>query len=374
MKYITASERLFLSDCLTAIGDKVEFITDEPANNDDFKLATPKEIYDYLSRFVVGQDDAKRTLALAAHNHYKRLMIYKQSEYTKLLDKANVLLIGPTGSGKTLMVKKLAEYMGVPYYIGDANSLTAAGYVGKDVEDLVMGLIDNAEGHTEAAASGIIFIDEFDKIAKRSGSGNTKDVGGEAVQQALLKIIEGTQLTLTKSTGLSKTQITIDTSHILFIVGGAFVGMEEIINGRQRKDTTTIGFSATVEKKKETSLSLIHQVTPSDIEKYGFIPELIGRIPLITTLNELTDEDLLHIMRDVEGNLVWQYTELFAYNKNKLSFDSDALVLIAQAAKKNKTGARGLRNTMEKVLKDSMFELQDAHITKQKVECLITNS
>lgn len=375
MKSITQIERAFLKDCLAAIGDKVEFLTDEEQPDKAFTLPSPREIYDHLNRFVVGQDEAKRVMSIAAHNHYKRLLIHKESNYTKTLDKTNVMLIGPTGTGKTHMIKHLADFMGVPYYIGDANSLTAAGYVGKDVEDLIAGLIDNAEGHVEAAASGIIFIDEFDKISKRSGSANTKDVGGEAVQQALLKLIEGTQVTITKSTGLSKTQITIDTSHILFIVGGAFVGLEEII-ARRCKDInrTAIGFHATVEKAKEPELALMHKVMPEDIEKYGFIPELIGRLPLVAVLDELSEEDLIRIMTQIEGNILWQYTELFAYNQNNLKIEDEAFAVIAKNARKAKTGARGLRSILEKVLADGMFNLTDAYITAKDVECLLTKS
>lgn len=376
MKSISKEERDFLFLCMSAIGDRVDLITDDTPEESAFQLATPKQIYEHLCKFVVGQDEAKRVLSTAVHNHFKRLMIHKESNYTKKLDKANILLIGPTGTGKTYMVKHLAEFMGVPYYIGDANSLTAAGYVGKDVDDLISGLIDNAGGQVEAAASGIIFIDEFDKICKRSGSANTKDIGGESVQQALLKLIEGSQVTITKSTGLTKTQITIDTSHILFIVGGAFVGLEEIVKNRVAKaeTTTNIGFHATVEKKEKAKTSLIHSTMPEDVEKFGFIPELIGRLPLIATLDELTDSDLVRIMTEIDGNVLGQYKELFAYNKLNLNIDEAAIVEIAKMAKKNKTGARGLRAVVEKVLQDGMFNLVDTHITVKDVECLRTSS
>lgn len=357
----------FLSNMLEGLRDKVE-LAEESTAMIDFTLPTPKEIYDYLNEYVVGQDRAKKVLSVAAHNHYKRLLIFRDTKFKDRLDKTNVMLIGPTGTGKTYLVKRLAEFMKVPYHIADANSLTAAGYVGKDVESLVDGLVAAANGAFEAAGTGIIFIDEFDKIARRFNSAKQRDVGGEGVQQALLKLMEGTIVEVERNTGLTRMKIQIDTTNILFIVGGAFVGLEENIGKRLKvAPTTNIGVNADIEEH-EYDTTLLKHCSPQDIEDYGFIPELIGRIPLTASLDELTIDDLVYILTKVKNNPVDQYTKLFAKSDAKLEFTEEGLRAIAKLAKEQKTGARGLKTIMENVLLDYMFDLKGAKITQDDVK------
>ena len=367
MHQLTKDEKDFFDKKLTALREKVELSSDIGSDG-NFSLPNPADIFEYLDKFVVGQDKAKKILSVVAHNHYKRLLIYKESDYEKKLDKTNCMLLGPTGSGKTYLVKKLAEYLKVPCFVADANSLTAAGYVGKDVESLVDGLVESAQGNYDAAGTGIIFIDEFDKIAKRKIPGKNRDVGGEAVQQALLKLIEGTKVDIEKSNGFSKIKMTIDTSNILVIVGGAFVDLEELISKRLKVGpTTTLGFGAELNSSTD-GMGLLHHVTPEDLEEFGFIPEILGRIPLIATLDELSIDDLVNILTKVDDNQVSQYKELYNFSEKKLDFDSDAILEIAKVAKMQKTGARGLRTIVENVLLDSMFELSDASITLNDVK------
>ena len=367
MKTISNDEKAFFERKLAAVRDKVELSFDNMQGG-NFNLPNPKQIFEYLDKFAVGQDKAKRMLSVAAHNHYKRLLIYKESEYEKKLDKTNLMLLGPTGSGKTFLVKKLAEFLKVPCYIADANSLTAAGYVGKDVDSLIEGLVDAAQGNYDAAGTGIIFIDEFDKIAKRKIPGKNRDVGGEAVQQALLKLVEGTSVEVERSTGFAKVKFSIDTSNILIIVGGAFVDLEEIIAKRLKVGpTTNFGFGASL-NQTTANLGLLHHAKPEDLEEFGFIPEILGRIPLIGVLDELTEEDLVNILTNIENNLVYQYKELFKFSELELEFEEDSLYEVARLAKQQKTGARGLRSILENVLLDYMFELKDAKITVDDVK------
>lgn len=366
---LTKKEKDFFQDSLDAVRQKVELFSD--AETKEMELSSPSEIYSYLDRFVVGQERAKKILSVAAHNHYKRLMIWKDSGFKRKLEKTNCLLVGPTGSGKTFMVKQLADFLNVPYYIADANSLTAAGYVGKDAESIVEGLINASDGNYDAAATGIIFIDEFDKIAKKkSGGAKSKDVGGESVQQALLKIIEGTSMDFERNSGLTKVKFTIDTSNILVIVGGAFVGLEDIIEKRMKiKRTTPIGFTGdSVKVETPERGDILQYVTTEDLEDFGFIPEILGRLPLVAALKELSTEDLINILSKVENNLIEQYTELFKYSDKELVFDDEAIVEMASIAKTFGTGARSLKTIMENVLLDAMFEVEHTHVNAKYVK------
>ena len=328
-------------------------------------LPTPKELYAQLSEHVVGQEEAKKALSVAVYNHYKRISMGEAVEESDVeLAKSNIMLLGPTGSGKTLLAQTLARTLKVPFAIADATTLTEAGYVGEDVENILLKLITAADFDIPRAEVGIIYIDEIDKIARKAENVSiTRDVSGEGVQQALLKIVEGCEASVPPQGGRKHPQqelIHIDTTNILFIFGGAFVGLPEII--AQRIGKTSIGFGSDMPKsKREVDAKLLEQVLPEDLHKFGMIPEFIGRIPVITSLSELNKEDLVRILTEPKNALVKQYTLMFSYENSQLIFESDALEAIAERAIEHKTGARGLRTIVEDVLMDAMYELPDYH-------------
>ncbi|MEE0706994.1 MAG: ATP-dependent Clp protease ATP-binding subunit ClpX [Adlercreutzia sp.] len=326
-------------------------------------LPTPHELYNRLSEHVVGQEEAKKALSVAVYNHYKRISMGAVAEEGDVeLAKSNIMLIGPTGSGKTLLAQTLARTLQVPFAIADATTLTEAGYVGEDVENILLKLITAADFDIPRAEIGIIYIDEIDKIARKAENLSiTRDVSGEGVQQALLKIVEGCEASVPPQGGRKHPQqelIPIDTTNILFILGGAFVGLADIV--AQRVGTTSLGFASELpQSKKESEAELLSQVLPEDLNKYGMIPEFVGRIPVITSLNELSEEDLVRILVEPKNALVKQYTRMFEFEDARLVFEPEALTAIAHEAVEHGTGARGLRSICERVLLDVMYHLPE---------------